>query len=209
MIASRRAEARGGGDRGVALVEMAIVAPLLALLVAGMVEFGTMWRDNLTMSSSTRASARIVSNLADERLADYEALLTLEAGLTGVDGINLHGVLIYDAGAADGQPHASCFDGTGDPQASAGHCNFYSAADVAMMPGLSCAVTCAEFPNNANCAGGLTVYFCPQEDRETDQALGTANVGIWIRADRPYITGLLPGNGVTMTDSTVMKVEPR
>jgi len=197
-------------DDGVALVEMALVAPLLALLIAGIVEFGTLWRDNLTVATSTRAAARVVSNLGDERLADYEALLTLDAALGGVDGLAVEGVLIYNAASADGEPHVSCFDASGDPQASSlGECNFYTAAQVASMASLSCAVTCAEFPVSPTCAGGLTVYFCPQDDRETDQSLGNTSVGIWVRTSRPYFTGMFPGSGVTMTDQTVMRVEPR
>lgn len=196
-------------DEGVALVEFALIAPLLALLIAGIVEFGTLWRDNLTVGTSTRAAARVVSNLGDSRLADYEALLTLDAALGGVNGMTVEGVLIYDATAADGEPHSSCFDAAGDPRASAGHCNFYTAAQVASMSSLSCAVTCIEFPDNPTCAGGLTAYFCPQSDRETDQSLGNTSVGIWVRTDRPYFTGIFPGDGVTMTDQTVMRVEPR
>ena len=112
-----RIRRRCRNDDGVALVEMALVAPLLALLVAGIVEFGTLWRDNLTVATSTRAAARVVSNLGDSRLADYEALLTLDAALGGVDGLTVEGVLIYNAAAADGEPHSSCFDVAGDPQA--------------------------------------------------------------------------------------------
>ena len=201
---------RAKNDDGVALVEMALVAPLLALLIAGIVEFGTLWRDNLTVATSTRAAARVVSNLGDERLADYEALLTLDAALGGVSGLTVEGVLIYNGGAADGEPHSSCFDGGGAPQASAlGECNFYTAAQVASMSSLSCAVTCAEFPASPTCAGGLTAYFCPQSDRETDQSLGNTSVGIWVQTSRGYITGVFPGSGVTMTDQTVMRVEPR
>ena len=196
-------------DRGVAIVEMAIVAPFLALLVAGIFEFGTMWRDDLTLSSGTRAAARVVSNLGDDRLADYEALLTLDAALSTVDGFTVEAVLIFDAAASDGQPDPSCFDAAGDPQASTGYCNIYTGAQIASMPSLNCLATCSEFPNNTNCAGGLTVYFCPQDDRETSQAAGTTNVGVWIRGDRAYYTGMFPGDGVTMTDRTVMKVEPR
>lgn len=197
-------------DEGVAIVEFVLVAPLLALMVAGILEFGTLWRDNLTVSTSTRAAARVVSNLGDSRLADYEALLTLHAGLEGVEGLTVEGVLIYNGGAVDGQPHAACFDASGNPQASAiGQCNYYTAAQVASMPSLNCTVTCAEFPDNPTCAGGLTFYFCPQSDRETEMSLGNSSVGIWVRTSRGYITGIFPGDGVTMTDQTVMRVEPR
>ncbi len=204
-----RIRRRCRSDEGVALVEMALVAPLLALLVAGIVEFGTLWRDNLTVASSSRAAARVVSNLGDNRLADYEALLTLDAGLGGVSGLVVDGVLIYDAAAANGEPHPSCFDGFGDPQPSVGYCNFYTGAQLASMSSLVCEPTCTEFPNNPTCAGGLTTYFCPQDDRETDQSLGNTSVGIWVRVDRGFFTGMFPGDGVTITDQTVMRVEPR
>ena len=63
----RRRDALARGDRGLAMVEMAIVAPFLALIVAGILEYGTLWRDNLTVTSSSRAAARVVSNLGDSR----------------------------------------------------------------------------------------------------------------------------------------------
>lgn len=202
---SRRLE----GDRGLAMVEMAIVAPLLALLIGGIVEYGTLWRDAQTVTSSSRAATRVASNLGDNYLADYEALLSLNAALSSIDGVVLEDVMIYDASAADGAPHSSCFDSSGDPRDSSGYCNHYSGADVAAINAIDCSVSCSEFPNNSNCAGALTVYYCPQTDRETDQSLGLDSVGVWVRISRQYFTGMFPGDGVTIEDRTVMKVEPQ
>jgi len=204
----RLLQRRARGDRGLAMVEFAIVAPLLALLMAGIVEYGTLWRDNLTVTSSTRAAARVASNLGDNHLADYEAILSLDSGLAAIDGMTLEGVLVYDAAASNGAPHASCFDPSGDPQSSSGRCNHYTGAQVTAMSSIDCSVSCSEFPNNSNCAGGLAASFCPQDDRETDQASGLSSVGVWVRVNRDYFTGLFPGDGVTITDQTVMKVEP-
>jgi hypothetical protein len=208
MITWRRTNRRGHNDRGVAMVEMAIVAPLLAMLVAGIFEFGTLWRDDLSVSTSTRAAARIVSNLGDDYLADYEAILALNSGLSSIDGITIEGVLIFDAGAADGEPHPNCFDVAGDPQDSAGRCNHYSAADLVTIAGIDCSVACSQFPNNGACAGAMSQHFCPQTARETSQAAGLTSIGIWIRISREYVTGIFPGDGVTITDRSVMKVEP-
>jgi len=205
----RLLQRRARGDRGLAMVEFAIVAPLLALLVAGIVEYGTLWRDNLTVTSSTRAAARVVSNLGDNYLSDYEAILSLDAGLAAIDGVTVEGALVFDASAADGSPHSSCFDAGGDPQDSSGFCNYYTGAEVAAMASVDCTVSCSEFPDNSNCSGGMTTYYCPQTDRETDQASGLSSVGVWVRLSRDYFTGLFPGDGVTITDQTVMKVEPR
>ncbi len=206
-LRARRAR-RAAGERGVAMVEMAIVAPLLALIRGGIVEYGTLWRDDLSVSTSTRAAARVVSNLGDDYLADYEALLSLNAGLSTIDGITIEGVLIYDASAADGEPSALCFDSSGDPRDWGGECNHYSAADLALVNSIDCTVSCSEFPNNATCLSSMAQYFCPQTDRETDQAVGVTSIGVWVRISREYLTGLFPGDGVTITDQTVMKVEP-
>ncbi|MEM9200794.1 MAG: TadE/TadG family type IV pilus assembly protein [Actinomycetota bacterium] len=200
-------------DRGLALVEMALVAPLLALLMAGIVEYGMLWRDNLTVTSSTRAAARVVSNLGDNNLADYEALLSLDAGLGAIDGYTVEYVMVYDASAGDGAPSATCFDGNGDPRVnSGGNCNVYTGAQVDSMAALVCEPSCASFPSladAADCAGGLTFDFCPQAERPTDQHGGLSSIGVWVRLTRDYFTGMFPGDGITMEDYSVMKVEPR
>ncbi len=210
LLARRRA-ARARGDRGLAMVEMAIVAPFLALMMAGILEYGTLWRDSLTVTSSSRAAARVVSNLGDNHLADYEALLTLSSGLESIDGYTLEYVMIYDASAADGAPSSSCFNFAGDPvDSTTGRCNVFSAADMATVLSINCTVSCNEFPSNSTCSHGssMTFHFCPQEDRQTDQSLGLTSVGVWVRIKRDYFTGIFPGEGVTIEDYSVMKVEP-
>lgn len=201
-ILSNLQKRRAAGDRGAALAEFAIVVPLLGLLVAGIIEFGTAWRDSLTVTSSTRASARVVSNLGDERLADYEALLSLRAGLSTIEGITVEGILIYDASAADGEPHANCFDGSGDPQASStGNCNFYTGTQLETL-------TAADFIGTSNCLGAPDAEWCPVTERETTLASGLSEAGVWIRVHRTWFTDMFPGDGVRIEDKTVMNVEP-
>ena len=169
-------------DRGLAVLEFAIVAPLLALLAAGIIEFGMAWRDDLTISNATRSSARVASNLGDNNLADYEALLSVEAALGGLNGATLEGVLIYDPSINNGDPANACFSG-GTPQDSAGgRCNFYSAADIASM-------TTATFSTIGSC-GSWDQYYCPI-NRST--SAGTLDdVGVWLRIDRSWFTEVFP-----------------
>lgn len=206
---SHRRARRAAGDRGLAMVEMAIIAPFLAMIMAGIVEYGTLWRDNLTVVSSSRAATRVVSNLGDNHLADYEAVLSLNSGLSAIDGYELEYVMIYDASAADGQPHGDCFDLSGDPQdSSTGKCNVYDATDVATIVGLDCSTSCSEFPEHSCTAGSMTEHYCPMSDRETEQNVGLSSVGVYVRIKRDYFTGIFPGDGVTIEDTSVMKVEP-
>lgn len=188
------------GDSGLAIVEFAIVAPLLALLTAGIIEFGMAWRDNLTVSSATRSAARVASNLGDDNLTDYEALLTLRAAVSSLDHATLEGVLIYDGSATDGDPPTACFDAGGDPQSSAsGNCNYYTAAMIDSLPQ-------SNFSSMASC-GAWDWYYCPISERSTAQAT-LSDVGIWVRIDRGWFTEMFPGDGITIEDQTVMRVEP-
>lgn len=190
------------GERGLALVEMAIVAPLLALIAAGTIEFGFAWRDSLTVSNAGRAAARVTSNLGSNRLADYEALLTLRAGLATLpSAATIDGVLIYKASAADGEPPANCFDGSGAPKSVNGLCNAYTAADLA---GLSL----SDFGGTSSCSSSaLDRYWCPTS-RQDQQATGLDDVGVWVRVDRGWLTQMFPGTGVTFENHTVMRIEP-
>ncbi len=184
------------GERGVALVEMAIVAPFLALLVAGIVEYGTLWRDDLTVTSATRSAARVVSNAGNTEGADLEGILSLRAALKSIDGVTVEGLLIYDASAVDGQPDPSCFDAAGDPRSRNNLCNYYSAVQIETL-------TSASF---SGCTGP-DASFCPLS-RDVNQTGGTTDLGVWVRVQRDFITGILPGDGIRITDYTVMKLEP-
>jgi Flp pilus assembly protein TadG len=188
------------GDNGLAVVEFAIVVPLLGLLAAGIVEFGMAWRDNLTVSTATRSAARVVSNLGDFGGADWQGLQTLEAALNSMDYATLEGVLVYDGSATNGDPSPSCFNASGDPQASAsGNCNYYTAAMIATM-------TASDFSSAVSC-GSWDWYFCPLTERSTSQG-SLSDVGVWVRVNRGWFTEMFPGDGITIEDQTVMRVEP-
>jgi len=65
------------------MVEFAIVAPLLLLLVMGMVEFGLAFKDRLTIASASREGARVGSSAGTDPSADYYVLLAVESALSG------------------------------------------------------------------------------------------------------------------------------
>lgn len=57
---------RRRGERGAALVESAIVILPLCLIVFGIIEFGFIFKDSLTLSSASRAGARTASALPNQ-----------------------------------------------------------------------------------------------------------------------------------------------
>lgn len=202
-LPSGRTRRRADGDRGVAIVEMALVAPLLALVLCGIIEFGFAWRDDLTVASSARAGARVVSNLGDADYTDYETILSVQAGLGGLNGATVTGVMVFDASLNGGEPSTQCFDAGGNPQSSAaGNCNYYSEAMIASM-------AATDFSTGVACgAGAWDRYYCPLTERSTNQAVLLSDVGVWIEVERPWLTGMFPGDGLTMHDIAVMRLEP-
>ncbi len=97
------------GEEGAALVEMAIVLPILVLLVFGIIEFGIAFNKRLTIGNATQSSARVATAVANNEYADISALRALEQGLISLpnNGIDvIKSVWIYKA-AADGSPEAA------------------------------------------------------------------------------------------------------
>ena len=56
--------ARARGERGAIAVEAALVLPLLIAMMFGIVELSLMVRDDIAMTSATRAGARVAAAAA-------------------------------------------------------------------------------------------------------------------------------------------------
>ena len=61
-------------DRGASLVEAAIITPVFLLMVFGLLEYGLLVRDDLTIAAMSRDTARAASAFGDEQYADFKAL---------------------------------------------------------------------------------------------------------------------------------------
>ena len=77
----RSSRASSEKDRGAVMVEAIVILPLLILLVLGISEFGFIFRSTITIASTSRSAARVSSNVANDRGADYETLNTVIASL--------------------------------------------------------------------------------------------------------------------------------
>jgi TadE-like protein len=85
-------------ERGATLVEFAVLAPLLILLLFGIVEMGLALRDQLTVANSVSGAARIGSVVGNQPEADIAVLDAVEAGLVGgLDADVITKVIIYKA----------------------------------------------------------------------------------------------------------------
>jgi Flp pilus assembly protein TadG len=195
---TRLLRARRRDERGVAVVETAIVLPFLALLALGIWEFSAGWQSNLNVQSTVRAATRTGSGLGNDRAADYSILQAAKAGLTKFSTSDIQRVVVYKASNANGAIPSACING---PSSATDFCNVYTGSQVNTL-------TLASFTGTTSCAvGSPDAAWCPT-GRNVTQA-SPDYLGVYIRVLSRYQTGFFPGTGITIEKTMVMRLEPK
>ena len=179
-------------QRGAALVEAALVLPVMVALVVGIMEFGLLFTSYSTTTASTRSGARLGATryatvTADQRLTEANTVAAaVAADLTVLNNAVPVGMVIYrvNPSSTEGLP-------------------------VGGFPG-------------ANMAGGCTSncirYAWNDSTKAMDRVSGTwANpdacgvvvdsVGVFVQTKHDFITGML-GSHRFVGGHTVMRLEP-
>src|SRR4051812_48939385 len=118
---------RGFSQTGAALVETAIILPLLSTLSFGVLEFGLLISDELGMASSMRAAVRVASTSGAASTADYDTLQAMRNVKSTAGNSKLQKIVIYRASSAGGEPISACASGE---HGVANQCNVYEASDM-------------------------------------------------------------------------------
>ncbi|MGH3498727.1 MAG: TadE/TadG family type IV pilus assembly protein [Nocardioidaceae bacterium] len=196
--ASRR-QRRRSGERGAVAVEAALVTPVLFLILFGIIEFGFVFKDYLSVTSATRAGARTAS--AEPRVPGtsgiqyaQDAANSFLREAAALQMSNIQELWVYKAdsngypvGVGNFSSCTTCVKFTvsqswgGPPPAPTTVNGWYANSTYSNWPALS---------QNA-CAGD------PNRD----------SVGIYVKYSHPAITGLI-FNTFTLEDHTVMALEP-
>jgi hypothetical protein len=93
-------------ERGLAIVEMAIVMPLLVLVFLGVAEFGFVFKQKLLVSNAVQTATRTGSSLGQNEVADMAILDSIQQGFSGLPGNGdtlVTKVTVYKA-QSDGTP---------------------------------------------------------------------------------------------------------
>ena len=90
------------GDRGVALIELALALPLLLVLGLGIVEMGLAWTQVQRVTAVVANASRVASSQASAETADKSTLLALKSSLDAGSLANLSMVAIYRADSPSG-----------------------------------------------------------------------------------------------------------
>jgi len=180
-------------ERGAAMVEMAMVLPLLVLLVFGIVEYGLLFKEKLTIASAATSASRTGATMGTRDAADFRMLRALEAGLYDqVDASVLISVDIFEADEITGVASATNVN------------TYFFTPDI-----LPCKWTPCPDPD----APGGAVYggtWIPSvRDTELDAGGGGLSVlGIEIEYHHDAVTNLIPGVDRDLTERALVRLEP-
>ena len=194
-------------ERGAALVEAALVLPIVLLFIFAILEFGFLWRNVNQVERSLQSAGRTGSNLGTNRFADFEMLRAIDSGLDGMESATIERVIVFNSTDADGAVPANCLtvdvaSSPMSPHGVGGTCNVYSGAQVAVD-------SPSGFPvSGANgCAGGSwDGSWCPSARDNSDP--GLTYLGVFVKVVYTPTTNLIQGPTLDVTRSTVYRVEP-
>jgi TadE-like protein len=172
--------ARAADERGSALVEAAIIIPVIIFLTFGCIEFGFAFNEQGTVRSATRAAARAASTQPKAANAAFEAAAidALNASANNLVNGEPEFALIYDAQGGTFEPTT--------PSQCGSDCVYYD------WNGSSFTYMSGSWPPTSRGA-------CPgQSDR----------VGVFMKVHHEYLTGLFSDAGLGLTARTIMALEP-
>jgi hypothetical protein len=181
-------------DRGAALVEAALVFPLLLTMIFGIIETGLLLKNQNTVVTASAAGARTA--VAQPRQGDYEvnATAAAQAVLRGATGTPVR-VIVYRAHGATGRPCTSSYGGA-------------CTADIGPTAAMDTCTQCWIF----DWAGtGWSKRSLPTWPAASQAACGsvalTDYLGVYVEFRHDDLTGFF-GSARSIKESTMMRLEP-
>ncbi len=189
------------------------MTPVFLLLIFGIMEFGFLFRNYLTIANTTREGSRTASVSGSAPEADFLTLRSVEHAFAAWGVENFDYIVIYHAhGPNDTVPAA---------------CKSALPATAGGIPGLCNRYTPDEFSLGlVDGAGNPTTHFecqptavdrfwCPS-DRATGLTEpspeagfddGPAYIGVYVQAEHHYLTGFFQ-DSQTLSDDRIIRIEP-
>jgi hypothetical protein len=178
----------GRNENGAALIEAAIVLPLLLILVFGALEFSMAFNQSGTLAAAARAGARTASTLAKDPAYAVKAANAVAAALQTTGPTQVDEVWIYKVAPGSGSgPVGGSFPGCSD-------CVGYRWVPATRSFDTSNPMG-SMWPANAQNA-------CPDISNDTPD-----RIGVYVRGHHDFVVKIF-GATRTLTAKTVMRLEP-
>lgn len=191
-------------DGGAALVEAAFLTPVFFLILIGILEYGLVFRDYLTLGNGTLAGARMASVQGDSPDADFQIIKAVKKATSPSSTNVIKKLVVFKASGPASTISAACAALTPGSTSTTSVCNAYGpATDWAAVDSPTNAV-------NYNCTTpGRSKGYCPTS-RNTKLGPGLAPdfVGVYLEFNHAYLTKMF-GNSITLTDTTITQLEPQ
>ncbi len=180
-----RAQVARRREDGQSLVEFALVMPIFFLLVMGLIEYGFLYNNVLTVQFASRQGVSAAAQVGAEDGADCTILKAVESALTApIDKSRIDEVEVFES------------DANGD--AITGRVNRYQRVGTLDCPGSV---------NQPYTLIGDEGY--PQIDRRDSLADGLDVVGVRIAYTYQGITPIGSGRSWTVSDGATLRMEPK
>lgn len=183
-------------QRGASLLEFALVAPILLLILFGVGEFGLAWISANRLEGAVSAAARVASSQGSTADADRAVLLQLQASLPEELLNNVTRVVIYESDAT-GYMHPNCTSGAATSQTGvSGRCNRYNGATL-------------RNPNLATMSLSTPMGFWPPADRD-DELSGSPPdfIGVYVETRHDDFSGTFWSDGFVLERSSIYRIQP-
>lgn len=193
---------RGPSTRGAALVEAALLLPVLVTVFGGLLEYGLAWRSAGRLTTGARAAVLDAAREPTRTSADFDVLLRLRTSLAGSSLDTIQYVVVYRTNEPGAPVPAACLAAaTAITQGStgvAGVCNVYSGAFVA-------AITPSMF-TSSTCTDQADRWLCPATRRTVFATSDRLAVAVQMR--HAWVSGLVPGGGLVSRDRSAAMLAP-
>jgi len=185
--------ARGEGDHGAALVETALITPILLVLLLAIFEYGILFRDKLTTTNAVTDATKFGAIQGPVLTpggasADYTVVNLARQNLAAIPPSWIKRVVVFKAGPSGlgdplSQVPAACKTAT---SSSAG-CNVYLVPEAFIQ---------IEAGNTDyfKCGGPYTIAcgWDPQNRRNGPKVGNVEYLGVYIEISRPEFSNLIP-----------------
>jgi len=200
------------GDAGVAVIESALVAPVLLVIVFGILEFGLVYRDYLTVTDAASDAAKVGSiqgpyPTTDGETADFSIVKNARQNLSNLKVQSVERVVVFKAsppglGSAIDQVPEVCKTGAYGPN-SAAKCNVYSGTEAFLA-------IQADNDDYFRCGGSGAGFSCgwnPADRSDGPTWDDIDYLGVYVKVNHDMLTGFF-GDDFTVDYAAIARLEP-
>lgn len=189
---------RARSERGAVMVEAAITAPLLFMLIFGVIEMSLMFRDRVALDAVGHDAVRAAAIGGNDQSADHHILEVVMDSASPIAIDQLEMVVVFRADGPNDVVPAACLIGSQD---GAEQCNRYLPAQY------------EEPLSEFGCRDdrNLDRFWCPSERVVVQSAANGGPpdyIGVHLEFDHPMVTGFF-GSHRKMTSTAILRIEPR